>query len=280
VPITESVKVLGGICGTNGQIAAAFQKKCKQVEELHESIDGVMHGATELVLKKQCADTGKIIHTLRLNGDRIHGTELKQYTQVARDGVSRTLAGDVGDGPWIQATCGVKSGGLGIRTAEEVALPAFVASRVAVRPIVQDIFAKLEAAGLVPAGHLIGWYDERTMKATHALQAQFPEHANERDAIRTVVQQGAVAAEDWWSRAVQSDLVDVVMQEGHRPAGATLVDEDPPGEAEQSRPGAPAIQRKLSLLLDRFKLDTLMEELADAGEEEDLRRLEDLRDTH
>jgi hypothetical protein len=174
----------------------------------------------------------------------------------------------------------VKSGGLGIRTAEEVALPAFVASRVAVRPIVQDIFAKLEAAGLVPVGHLIGWYDERTLKATHALQAQFPEHANERDAIRTVVQQGAVAAEDWWSRAVQSDLVDVVMQEGHRPAGATLVDEDPPGEAEQSRPGAPAIQRKLSLLLDRFKLDTLMEELADAGEEEDLRRLEDLRDTH
>ena len=123
------------------------------------------------MLRKRCASTGKIIHTLQLNGDRIHGKELKQYTQVVRDGVSRTLAGDVGDGPWVQATCGVKSGGLGIRTAEEVALSAFVASKVAVRPIVQGIFAKLEAAGLVPVGNLIGWYDERTLKATQTLQA-------------------------------------------------------------------------------------------------------------
>ena len=49
--------------------------------------------------------------------------------------VASSLAGDLPDRSWWQATTGVTVGGLGLRTAVTVALPAFVASRILSRPL-------------------------------------------------------------------------------------------------------------------------------------------------
>ena len=115
---------LGGICGSVGDIQEGFRHTCAQARKLHVDIDIVDDAATEVVLKKDCADIGKITYTLRLNGDRISEEHLGEYTQVMRESISRSLGGDVPDDAWSQATCGLKCGGLGLRTAEEVALPA------------------------------------------------------------------------------------------------------------------------------------------------------------
>ena len=49
---------------------------------------------------------------------------------------------------WVQATLGVDAGGLGLRDASLVALPAFIASRTASRPLFVAMAQHMESAGL------------------------------------------------------------------------------------------------------------------------------------
>ena len=124
--------------------------------------------ATELVLKKSCADVSKIVYTLRVNGDGLAGSEnLQKYTEVMRSSLERSLGGELLDTSWEQATCGKV--GLEFRTAEEVTLPAFIASRTAAAPAVRAIFTRLESAGLAPQGALVAAYVARTTRAIAAL---------------------------------------------------------------------------------------------------------------
>ena len=49
------------------------------------------------------------------------------------------MGGPVGDAAVIQATTGVKEGGLGFRRARDLALPAYIASRLEARWIIQKL---------------------------------------------------------------------------------------------------------------------------------------------
>ena len=51
--------------------ADVVKELCKKVEALHSTIEQVQHAATEVVLKKACADVSKVVYTLRLDGDRL-----------------------------------------------------------------------------------------------------------------------------------------------------------------------------------------------------------------
>ena len=53
------------------QINEAFVKTCAKVDRLHHSVEKFQDSATELVLKKACADVSKVVYTLRLKGDRL-----------------------------------------------------------------------------------------------------------------------------------------------------------------------------------------------------------------
>ena len=76
-------------------------------------------------LTRQCADV-KLMYHMRISGD-VLGRDLRRRA-AARLGEA-PLCGDLPDHP-EQATTGVTCGGLGLRTALGVALPAFVASRI------------------------------------------------------------------------------------------------------------------------------------------------------
>ena len=280
VPLDEPIKYVGGILGTHDQVAEAFQKTCSKVEKLHEAIDVVEDAATELVLKKECADVCKIIYTLRLNGDRIPEDMLQRYSCVLRESVARTLGGDLGDDSWRQATCETKAGGLGIRPAEEVALPAFLASRVSARPAVRQIFQRLETQGLATVEALERVYQERTDAAAARFLNFFPTDDGARSSVQTALQEAVVAAEDWWARLVESGDASPQAPNGGRPVGAALVDEDVGVEESDLRPGALALQKILCGFVDKFRLDALTDHFAAQGLEEDARRLDDLRDTH
>jgi hypothetical protein len=273
----DPVKVLGGICGTELQVQDAFKTLCTSVENLHKAIDQVQDPATEVVLKKSCADVSKIIYTLRLNGDRLITSEkLPEYTSVMRESLARSLGGDLIDTAWEQATCGKL--GLGFRTAEEVALPAFIASRTAAAPAVRAIFGRLEAAGLAPAGALDAAYVARTTRAIQTLQDTFAIGAPQRDSVAAIVRDGLRAAEGWWANIAQGANSSPEPQ-SHRPAEASIAT----GEADdaiEERPGAPRIQKKLSALIDDSKLSALRARFIDAGSTEDVMRLDELDDEH
>ena len=275
--LTDPVKVLGGIVGTQAQMNEAFIQTCENVDNLHQAIDQVQDAATEVVLKKACADVSKVVYTLRLNGDRLaQAGNLPRYSGLLRDSLARSLGGDVGDHGWQQATCGTSEGGLGLRTAEEVALPAFIASRVSAAPAVRMIFAQIEAAGLAPVGVLGGAYEERTNRAIEAFKSVFGMDSPEFDAIELLVAEGAQQAADTWLEMTTGET-----PPGPRNETTNLLGEDE-GEDDGGgrQPRAQHLQKKLSALVDGAKATNLAHSLEDADLVEDGLRLEDLRDKH
>jgi hypothetical protein len=268
----DPITVLGGVSGSDDQVQAAFEDTCSKVDALHRAIDQVQDAATEVVLKKSCADVSKIVYSLRLNGDRLAKCDkLQGYSTSLRDSLARSLGGALVDTSWRQAVCGRL--GLGFRTAEEVALPAFIASRTAAAPAVRAIFARLESAGLAPPGALDAAYVARTDRAIQTLIETFGPGAPESDSVTAIVRDGLRVAEDWWAQATQG-FVAVQGAEHPDPAADELEDDEP------ARPGAPHIQKKLCAVLDAKKFTALRACFLERGDMEDVLRLEDLNNEH
>ena len=137
---------LGSAFGTRGQINARAWESVRACDELRSAINGVDHAPTELVLTRQCADVSKLMYHMRINGDILDHDLLASFDGQLRASVATSLAGDLPDHSWWQATTGVTVGGLGLRTAVTVALPAFVASRILSRPLVATMVDRLCAA--------------------------------------------------------------------------------------------------------------------------------------
>ena len=87
----------------------------------------------------------KIAYKLRVQGDRIATQELEAFDDIQWRSVSKTLGGSLSDHAWLQASCAISEGGLGLRRAVAVALPALLGSRTASRPGVISIIRHLEA---------------------------------------------------------------------------------------------------------------------------------------
>jgi hypothetical protein len=277
--VSDPIQVLGGIRGSPEHIQAAFLQTCAKVGDLHGAIDHIDDAATEIVLKKACADVSKITYTLRLNGDRIPEEQLEEYTTMLRNSTTRSLGGDVLDEAWLQATCATDSGGFGLRKAEDVALPAFIASRIAAGPIAGHIFNRIEEQGLAPRGRLDNLYWGRTNRAVERFLGLFPPASSERIAVQAAIDESSAACQEWWRKLVESahltrreDTTDTARANQNMD-----LDEE---EEETMRPGAKALQKRLSKVVDSRKLDDLMHHFVNQGFENDARRLDDLRDKH
>ena len=68
--------------------------------------------------------------------------KLSEFDQIMRVGLSRVLNLEFGDRVWLQATLPVKDGGLGIRSASSLALPAFLASAAGTASLQSLILSK------------------------------------------------------------------------------------------------------------------------------------------
>ena len=138
-------------------------------DELRTAINGVDHAPTELVLTRQCADVSKLMYHIRINGDILDHDLLASFDGQLRASVSTSLCGDLQDHSWWQATTGVMAGGLGLRTAVTVALPAYVASRILSRPLVVTMVDHLCAAIGASRETIMAEYDTRTDEALSRL---------------------------------------------------------------------------------------------------------------
>eukprot|EP00972_Heterocapsa_arctica_P101452 14949471-Heterocapsa_arctica.AAC.1 len=59
-----------------------------------------------------------------MQGDQLPDGDLKYFTDTLRNSLGESLGGSLSDNAWLQATCGMKDGGVGFRTPEEIAIPA------------------------------------------------------------------------------------------------------------------------------------------------------------
>ena len=128
------------------------------------------HAPTELVLTRQCADVSKHMYHMRINEDTLDHDLFASFDGQLRASVSNSLCGDLPDHSWWQATTGVSVGGLGLRTAVTVALPAFVASRILSRTMVDHFCAAIGASRQT----IMAEYDARTDEALSRLASTLP----------------------------------------------------------------------------------------------------------
>ena len=165
---------LGPAFGTREQINARAWESVRACDELRSAINGVDHAPTELVLTRQCADVSKLMYHMRINGDILDHDLLASFDGQLRGSVATSLAGDLPDHSWWQATTGVTVGGLGLRTAVTVALPAFVASRILSRHLVVTMVDHLCAAIGASRQNIIAEYHARTDEALSRLASTLP----------------------------------------------------------------------------------------------------------
>ena len=165
---------LGSAFGTREQINARAWESVRACDELRSAINGVDHAPTELVLTRQCADVSKLMYHMGINGDILDHDLLASFDGQLCASVATSLAGDLPDHSWWQATTGVTVGGLGLRTAVTVALPAFVASRILSRPLVATMVDHFCAAIGASRQMIMAEYDARTDEALSRLASTLP----------------------------------------------------------------------------------------------------------
>ena len=177
--------VLGIDFGSEDSATAQFRKAAANVSELHDALSTVDDTASELVLLRKCADVCKVTHLLRAAGASIDGAVLEEYDDVLHQSLSRSLGGQLDDLSDLQATLGIGQSGLGMRGASQVALPAFIASRVESKWIVVQLGAQIGQLG-VDTVTLFALYDEETAAACQSFEQSLPPGA--ADQCKALVQ--------------------------------------------------------------------------------------------
>ena len=94
-----------------------------------------------LTILKSSFSTPRLMHVVRCSSCFGHHL-LQEYDTVLREGLSAIVNIHMSDIHWLQACISVKSGGLGIRRAVSLALPAFLASAVATSDLQSAILSR------------------------------------------------------------------------------------------------------------------------------------------
>ena len=192
------MKVLGTFVGGAPDAAnEGLRRALLKVNKSRAGVATVDDPASELVLARKCVDAAKVGYQLRCNGDRLSSDLLREFDDGLRGAVEETLGRGVEDDSWVQATLAVPAGGLGLREASALTLPAFIASRVAARAPVTLMAAHAEKAGVCSQTILMQHYDERTTAAVDNWLLELPGdlHAAVRDAVGEAARQG----QSWWN---------------------------------------------------------------------------------
>jgi hypothetical protein len=244
---------------------------------VRESLAKLDHAPSELTLQRNCLNVGKVQYALRCSGDRVETAALDAFDQAARHGVEEALGGPVSDESWVQATLGVDACGLGLRDASLVALPAFIASRVAARPLVAEMASHLQEAGICPAAQVMASYDVRSAQAAQRWSQVLPE-AVRQEVARLVDDAAAGATRRWraWCAGEADEPEDPedptahVRPRGSRRPGAGLVPEagteDPAHPASPVGAGALRLQRQLTRMMDACAARGLLERARQSGD--------------
>ena len=277
---------LGAPFGPHTHLDAVVSSCVDQVAILRQAIVGIDHTPTELVLTRQCANVSKLVHHMRINGDRIDAATTNRFDRNLRAAVEVSLGGDVPDSSWLQATTGVSYVGLGLRTADSTALPAFVASRISSRPLVQTMVEHYVMATGASADVIMRAYDSRTEDAISSLVGSLPTDIG-INLLDDLANLGAEASAHWQAIVDGNDEpIDTsgraVDGRGYPRAAITPADgeEDPEHPDSKSSGRALRIQSYITAVLDTCIRDDLRQHFEAAENHTAFRRLNGLRDNN
>ena len=144
--------------GDAEEVHRQFDAHLDKLAILRDTIANLEDAATELTLSRVCAGLSKVNHLLRVSGDILHTTLTDRHDALQRATLSRVLGGDLPDVSVRQAQGGVRHDGVGLRSATERALLAFIASRTETRPYVMHIFEGTRQAG-IPVDGCVAAFD-------------------------------------------------------------------------------------------------------------------------
>jgi hypothetical protein len=230
---------LGVSFGGVQYVNADVQQSVNKCMDLRAAITEIDHTLTELVLTRQCSDVSKLTYHLRTNGDRIDDGILATFDRHLRYSIEHTLGGELSDTSWWQATTGVLFGGLGLRTARSTAHAAFVASRIASRPLVKTMVGHFCESIGGDVDSIMLAYDQRTEDATMELMGQLPTESGLE--LTSELENAACEADLAWREIREPDAA--ITNGGRRATRITPND----GDADPEHPTSAACHGSLGI---------------------------------
>jgi hypothetical protein len=211
----EPVKFLGvSLADPAAQLAA----KSAEVATLHAALRGIEDPAIELILIRECVEVNRVAHLLRAIGPALPEPEppdppdppppppsrelcpgfqaphLDAFDELMRNAVAAVTRSVVSDEAAQQASWGVKAGGLGLRPASSVALPAHVASLVESQPFVEWLAGQSEAMH-VPCSSATVSHAARCRAAAAAILKHPDSTSTLASSLSTAMEEAAAAAQ-------------------------------------------------------------------------------------
>ena len=220
---------------------------------------------------RRCADVCKINHLLRSNGVFIRSELLDDFDASVARHLQLILDGNLDEEAKIQATVGVKDGGLGLQRAADMHLPAFIAASLAVRPMIVGM-TDCRHARILPE-RTIEVFDADFSNASELLMRKLSPTGI--SSARRAIGSARTDAEDCYtalksgkrlqSRTQHSSDCSILL-----PVGA----EDP--EYPDGQPGN--LQKILGTIINEERMDLLSDRFTAQHRWTDARRLRELRD--
>ena len=138
--IQDHEQTLLGSPLTLAAIPQALQAKKEELERLIDFLGHIdAHSAFSLL--KNCFSIPKLQYILRTSQAYTEEDILQEIDNTIRDAVTSITNVDLQQQAWAQASLPVNLGGLGIRKATDIALPAFISSFISTKDLVASILS-------------------------------------------------------------------------------------------------------------------------------------------
>jgi hypothetical protein len=170
---TTSAMLLGAPIGGQQCIDDVLQSKLQELKRLSQRLSLLsVHDA--LFLLKYCFSIPKLTYTLR-SAPCYCSSLLSEYDALIRSTLQSVLNISLSDESWEQATLPVANGGLGIRRATDVALPAFLSSVAGSQSLISRLLPQnlLDMSGTRDPSFTAGISEWQSRTGSTSVQAPF-----------------------------------------------------------------------------------------------------------
>ena len=267
-------KVLG-VDLSGETLAEQLRSATTRVDEARRAILGIGDAPAELSLLRMSANVCRIVHLLRAAGPDLGTDALQAFDDAQDECLGALLGGPLPSLCAEKAACGASDGGLGLRRARDLQLPAFLASRTEARGLAEELGQTLPSEwqellftqwSRTTDAALERWQQELTPPAA-AVAAQALEEASAAADARCARFVGRLPP------AFDPEAGDALAKR----VACALV--SPAGLEDPEHPDAPSrqLQHRLADMVAQERISDIRQRLVDGGDWPAVRLLDDLR---
>ena len=136
-PSAEASGKVLGVYLDGAIMAEQLRSAMVRVAEVQPALLGIADAPAELALMRMSANGCRIAHLLRAAGPDLDADALQSCDDTQADTLGSLLGGPLPSICLDRAACGAAQGGLGLRRARDLQLPAFLASRTEARGLAE-----------------------------------------------------------------------------------------------------------------------------------------------